>query len=187
MSLLAFTTAVLGCTYAGFIVPFSATGVSRVAVGVLLLIGGIIQVLAGMWEFRKENTLAATLFTAYGGFIAVIGIIFLPIFGIVPAGASLAPFNTVLGLLFLCWAIFNAVLIAGALKTNAVALATLVLLFATFVLLTIGQLAGYNGVLLRIGGWLGIATALVAWYTSLATLTREENLPLPLGPVDIRR
>jgi succinate-acetate transporter protein len=181
MSILAFTTAVLSCVYAGFIIPFGVSGGTRTVVGALLFIGGIVQILAGMWEFRKDNTLAATLFTAYGAFITTVGLVF-----IIAAGAALANLSNVLGLLFLCWTIFNAVLIAGALRTSTALLAALGLLFIAFAFMTIGHLAGFNGVLLRIGGWIGIITALVAWYVSLASLTREENLPLPTGPEPMR-
>ena len=59
----------------------------------------------------------------------------------------------------------------------------MILLFVAFLLLTIGQLAGGSSVLLAIGGWFGIATAVVAWYTALAGLLRSMNSPyqLPMG------
>ena len=36
--------------------------------GVALAFGGIAQLLAGMWEFRKGNVFGATVFTSYGAF-----------------------------------------------------------------------------------------------------------------------
>src|SRR5690349_24507061 len=77
LSALAFTTAIIGCSYAGWIVPSLRTGIS-LAVAVALFYGGIVQILAGMWEFRKDNTFAATLFSSYGGFLLAFGVIFLP-------------------------------------------------------------------------------------------------------------
>ncbi len=68
MSALAFTTAILGASYAGFIVPSDRVGIN-LAVGAALFYGSIVQLLAGMWEFRKDNTLAATIFSSYGGFL----------------------------------------------------------------------------------------------------------------------
>src|SRR5260370_16813530 len=78
LSALAFTTAILGCIYAGFIIPRSVASIS-IAVAAFL-IGGFVQILAGMWEFRKGNTLAATVFSAYGGFLMPLGVLFLPPF-----------------------------------------------------------------------------------------------------------
>src|SRR5258708_36526056 len=59
MSALAFTTAVLGCFFAGFIVPSRGAGI-RIAVSAALLYGGIFQFLAGMWGFTKAHTMART-------------------------------------------------------------------------------------------------------------------------------
>ncbi len=76
MSAFAFTTAILGCTFAGFILPGVGAGISLV-VAAALFYGGIVQILAGMWEFRKDNTIAATIFSAYGGFLVAFGVVFL--------------------------------------------------------------------------------------------------------------
>src|ERR1051326_7629475 len=81
LSALAFTTAIIGCSYAGWIVPSLRTGIS-LAVAAALFYGGIVQILAGMWEFKRDNTFAATLFSSYGGFLLAFGVIFLPGFGI---------------------------------------------------------------------------------------------------------
>ena len=37
-------------------------------VGLALFYGGLIQLLAGMWEFRKRNVFGSTAFSTYGGF-----------------------------------------------------------------------------------------------------------------------
>jgi len=84
LSALAFTTAIIGCTYAVFIIPSIRVGTS-LAVGAALFYGGIVQILAGMWEFTKNNTLDATIFTSYGGFLVAFGVVFLPNFGIFSA------------------------------------------------------------------------------------------------------
>ncbi|HZR42942.1 MAG TPA: acetate uptake transporter [Ktedonobacteraceae bacterium] len=182
MSALAFTTAIIGSAFAGFIVPARHSASIGLAVAAALFFGGIVQLLAGMWEFRKENTLAATLFSSYGGFLIAFGAIFLPVLGIntlIPAGVV----NPVLGLFFLCWTIFSAVMFIAALRTNMTLLLVLLFLFLSYLFLTIGELAGGNGPLLAIGGWLGIICALIAWYAALARLLESSNSPyrLPVG------
>jgi len=181
LSALAFTTAIIGCTYAGFIIPSIRTGTS-LAIGAALFYGGIVQILAGMWEFKKNNTIAATIFTSYGGFLVAFGAIFIPGFGIFSTLNASSSLHEALGLMFLCWTIFTGVLFLGSLRTNIASMLTLLLLFVAYLLLTIGQLASANSILLAIGGF-AIATALVAWYTALASLVNSTDSPykLPMG------
>ena len=181
MSALAFTTAVLGCFFAGFIVPPLGPGI-RLAVSAALFYGGIVQFLAGMWEFKKANTMAATIFSSYGGFLVALGAILIPgvgIFGAIVAGT----YNAILGLFFLIWTIFTGVLLLGALRTSLALMLVLLLLFVGYLFLTIGQFAGANLVLLRIGGWFLILSAVAALYTALAELLRDAHGPfqLPMG------
>ena len=182
LSAFAFTTAVLGCTFAGFILPGGGAGISLV-VAAALFYGGIVQILAGMWEFRKDNTIAATIFSAYGGFLVAFGVVFLPGFGILNALNRATILHPALGLFFLCWTIFSGLLFLGSLRTNIALLIVLLLMFLSYLFLTIGELAGANGVLLIIGGWLGIVCALVAWYTALADMLRSATgaFKLPMG------
>ncbi len=173
LCVLAFTTAVLGAYYAGFIIPYQTTG-SRMAVGAIIFIGGIVQLLAGMWEFRRNNTIAATVFASYGGFLAALGLVFLPginIFGFLGGASHLA-----LGLFFLCWTILSAVLLVGSMRTNRLFVTILGLLFVSYIFLTIGQLAVNNRILLGIGGWLGIICALVAWYAAMLSMAGTTHL-----------
>src|ERR671927_1192671 len=43
-------------------------------VGLALFYGGLVQLLAGMWEFRNRNVFGATAFSTYGGFWLSLGI-----------------------------------------------------------------------------------------------------------------
>lgn len=181
LSALAFTTAVLGSVYAGFIVP--SVGSIGIAVAAALFYGGLVQLLAGMWEFRKDNTIAATIFSSYGGFLIALGVIFVPGFGILSALTIALAMHPALGLFFLCWTIFTGVLFLGSLRSSIALLIVLGLLFLSYLFLTIGELAGGNIPTLVIGGWLGIVCALVGWYTALAGMVNSANgtFRLPVG------
>jgi succinate-acetate transporter protein len=48
--------------------------------------------------------------------------------------------------------------------------ATMVVLFAAYLLLTIGQIGDNNVILVHIGGWLAIATAVIAWIAAAASI-----------------
>ncbi len=182
LSAFAFTTALLGCVYAGFIVPSVGTNLS-IAVGAALFYGGLVQILAGMWEFRRENMVMATIFSAYGGFLAAFAAIFIPGFGILDLLNRTFAVHPALGLFFLCWTIFSAMLFLGSLRTNVALLGTLGFLFLGFLFLTIGELAGGVIALFVIGGWLAIISALLAWYTALAGLLSSGHsvFKLPIG------
>jgi uncharacterized protein len=184
LNVLAFATAILGCYYTGFIIPYEGAGI-RPALGAVLLVAGIILVLAGMWEYRKNSMVHATIFTSYGGFLAALGVIFMPNFTIVSALTSSGVLHDVLGLLFLCWTIVTGVLILGALRTSAFMTATMVVMFAAYLLLTIGQLAANTVILVHIGGWLAIATGIVAWIAAAASIistpSPQAAFRLPLG------
>src|SRR5438876_11122917 len=43
-------------------------------VGAALFYGGVVQLLAGMWEFRNRNVFGCTAFSTYGGFWLALGI-----------------------------------------------------------------------------------------------------------------
>src|SRR6476661_7832232 len=43
-------------------------------IGAALFYGGLIQLLAGMWEFRNRNVFGATAFSTYGGFWLALGV-----------------------------------------------------------------------------------------------------------------
>jgi uncharacterized protein len=169
LSILAFTTAILGAYLAGFIIPYQTPG-SRLAVGAIVAVGGIVQLLAGMWEFRRNNTVAATVFSSYGGFLTAIGLVLL--LGLTLGGLI----HLALGLFFLFWTIFLAILLLASLRREHFLAPTLGLLLVSYLILTIGQLAFDNRILLIIGGWIAIIAALVAWYAALTNMTGTTNL-----------
>lgn len=182
LGVLAFATAILGCFYTGFIIPYEGSGM-RAALGAVFVIAGIVLVLAGMWDFRKNYMMTATTFTAYGGFLVLLGLIFMPNFGFLSAvGGNL---SNLMGLIFLCWTIFLGVLWVGSLRANTSLIVALGLLFIAYLLLTIGALADNNTVLTMIGGWFAIATALVAWIASIASIlssaTPTSAFRIPFG------
>lgn len=190
---LAFTTALLGCSYAHFLVPGPRPGLGLLTVGpgmslfipAALLFGGIVQFLVGMWEFRRGETVPATVFSAYGGFLASLGLLLLPGFGLASTfGTDTVALNHALGLVYLCWLLCIAVLLLASLRSAHMLLTlVLALLGLSFLFIMIGEFANANTPLLMIGGWIGIVTALMAWYASLANLLAIEHSPLkvPMG------
>jgi len=152
-----------------------------VVLGLALAYGGIAQLLAGMWEFRNGNTFGAVAFSSYGAF-------WISFFVLVQFDlAKIAPdeVNAALGLYLWAWAIFTGYMTVAALRTTAAVFIVFVLLTLTFVFLGIGN-SGGNQSTIHIGGYLGLATAIAAWYTSMAavvnsTFGRTVMPVVPLG------
>jgi len=147
------------------------------ALALALIYGGFAQILAGMWEFVRKNTFGALAFTSYGAFWIGFYILLK-----VPAVASGDTTNTV-AIYLLAWTIFTLYMTVAAVKTNTALLLVFVVLSATFICLTIGNWGAGHTDFVRAGGWLGLLTALLAWYASAAGVINETHgkTVLPLG------
>jgi succinate-acetate transporter protein len=150
-----------------------------VVLGLALAYGGIVQLLAGMWEFRNGNTFGAVAFCSYGGFWLSFWAI--EVFYAKQLGLAAAP---AVGLYLWAWAIFTTYMAVAALRTNAAVLLVFLLLAATFILLAIGE-SGSHHTITHWGGYVGLATAAAAWYASFAAVTNSTfgRTVLPLFPL----
>ena len=163
----ALTTFVLSVFNSGMI----KTG-DGVVLGLALAYGGIGQFAAGMWEFVKGNTFGALAFASYGGF----WISFWWLLNHVPADAKGNDLNHGIGVYLLAWAIFTAYMFIGSTRVSGAVAAVFLFLALTFLFLALGKLtqsatATNSTGLYKFGGWLGIITALLAWYASFAGVT----------------
>lgn len=146
--------------------------------GVILFYGGVAQFLAGMWEFRTGNTFGATIFGSYGAFWMSLWA-FLTLYAkSVPAGG---PLNHAVGLYLWGWAGFTALLFVASLRTTGAVAVTVAVLVVTEIVLAIGNDAGSVNTI-KIGGYLGLATAACAWYT-LWAIVLESTFKRPVLPV----
>jgi uncharacterized protein len=139
-----------------------------------LAYGGLVQLLAGMWEFRRDNTFGATAFGTYGAFWLGLWFYFTKV-----ATPKTIPHD--LALILLAFAIFNTVLLICAAKVNMAVFAVFLTLEVTEILLAIGNHAG-NTNIIKAGGIVGVITAAAAWYASFAgvfnSLAGRSSLPV---------
>jgi len=148
----------------------SSTALPMVAV-LALTYGGIAQLLAGMWEFRRGNTFGAVAFTSYGTFwISLYFLVFVGLPAIPKAEVASA-----LGLYLWAWGIFTSYMFIASLRTTGAVALVFLLLAITFIILGIGNSALSGGTAttngtIKLGGYVGIALAIVAWYTSFAAV-----------------
>jgi uncharacterized protein len=158
-------------------------------VGFALFYGGLAQFCAGMWEFRNRNVFGATAFSTYGGFWMGIGIFVVLAFTTkFLAGYSGGDLDNALAWFILSFAIFNTYMLIGSMRVNMAVFLVFLTLEITEILLAIGNFnaAHTDGKHLwwvHAGGWMGIVTAAVAWYTSAAVVWNNQagRIVLPVG------
>lgn len=171
----ALTTFVLSVVNAGLI----AKGDEPVVLGLALFYGGLAQFGAGIWEFANRNVFGATAFCSYGAFW--LSFWFLAQFS--AAGLPPSDAGKGVGLYLLAWAIFTAYMTIAAWRVSMGVFAVFMALTLTFIALSIGAFAA-SAAMTMLGGWLGIVTALIAWYCSLAVVANFtfKRVLLPVGP-----
>jgi uncharacterized protein len=160
LSALALTTFFLGASYVHL---FTTTGF----IGLIFFFGGLVQLLVGLWEYRSGNTVHATAFASYGGFWLAYG-------AMLQSGTHAN--SAELGYFFLAWTIFAGITFLSTMRASFVQLGVFLCFFLTVLALTIGAF-GAIAVFTTIGGWLGIITAILAWYSVLASMGAPFSLP----------
>jgi succinate-acetate transporter protein len=183
----ALTTFLLSAANAG---TFGQTGLSAkgpgtvpVVLGVALAYGGIAQLLAGMWEFRTGNTFGAVAFSSFGAFWLSFWA-FLQFFAKDITDPKML--NHAVGLFLIAWGIFTAYMFIASLRTTAAIALVFVLLAATFFILGFANYGAHtNGI--KVGGWVGIATAVAAWYASFAAVTNSTFARTILPVIPLKR
>jgi len=177
LSAFALTAFVLSCFNAGFI------SAPQVVVGLALFYGGIIQIVAGIWDLRNGNTFGATMFCSFGAFWMAFAAILIPGFGIAQAYHTPAALETALAFFLLGWTIYACMMFLATFKTSVALIAAFAMVILTLAVLTIADFGG-GPTFTILGGWLGIMTALAAWYNALAGLlvSVKSTFQLPVGP-----
>jgi hypothetical protein len=177
LGLLAFvmTTVLLNLHNAGYY----ELGSMVLAMGIFY--GGIAQVIAGIMEWKKNNTFGTTAFISYGFFwLTLVALVDLPkqIVG-VPAtsGPAMVSFLVI-------WGVFTFFLFLGTLRLNRALQFIFASLTILFFLLAIGHQTE-NAAITKFAGYEGIVCGLSAMYAGFAQVLNEVygRVVLPLGPV----
>jgi uncharacterized protein len=166
------TTFVLSLINSGLVGTHAVPGggLLPMVAALALAYGGAAQLLAGIWEFRTGNTFGAVAFCSYGAF-------WISFYFIVQSVTKNAPTEVFsgLGLYLWMWGIFTTYMFLASLRTTGAIALVFALLAATFIILGIGNsaLAGTHNAIngtIKVGGYVGIATAIAAWYASFAAV-----------------
>jgi uncharacterized protein len=153
-----------------------------VVLGLALAYGGVAQLLAGMWEFRTGNTFGAVAFSSFGAFwISYWALVTFFVDSIPEANAGAA-----IGLFLWAWAIFTTYMFVASLRTTIAVAVVFFLLAITFILLGAGNSGDHTNVI-KWGGYVGLATAVAAWYASFAAVVNSTfgRVIAPVGALQV--
>jgi uncharacterized protein len=140
----------------------------QVVLGLALAYGGLAQLLAGMWEFKNGNTFGATAFSSFGAFwLSYVAFVwfFAPNLKAEDAAGAV-------GTYLLAWGIFTFYMWLATLRHARPVMIVFLLLWITFLLLAIGEYTSTKTIT-QVGGFVGLLTAIAAWYASARTIINE--------------
>jgi len=147
--------------------------------------GGAAQIIAGIMEWRKSNTFAATAFISYGFFwLSLVTLI-----DLAKLGWGAPSDETAMAAYLAIWGVFTAVMFVGTLRLNLALQVVFGSLAILFFLLAIGDFTGASAGFKHATGYEGVFCGLSAMYAGLAQVLNElfGKSVLPLGPVPIKK
>ena len=170
------TTVVLNLHNAGFY------DLNSMVLAMGICYGGAAQVIAGMMEWKKGNTFAATAFISYGFFwLSLVALVGLPKLGFA------ATDDSAMAAYLAIWGLFTAAMFVGTFRLNRalqVVFGTLTLLFFLLAYEHFNS-TGASTDFKHFTGYEGIVCGFSAIYTGLAQVLNEVlgKIVLPLGVV----
>lgn len=145
-----------------------------------LCYGGAAQIIAGIFEYKKNNTFGMTAFISYGFFwISLVALILMGKWGWISAASEPA-----MVAYLILWGIFTLLLFFGTLRLNRALQFVFASLTLLFFLLALGD-AAKNPSITHFAGYEGIICGGSAIYAATAGLLNEVfgRVVLPLGVV----
>ncbi|TFK33288.1 FUN34 transmembrane protein [Crucibulum laeve] len=157
--------------------------VPNLVIGMAIFAGGLIQFMAGMWEFPRGNVFGATAFSSYGAFWMSYATIFIPASGILAAYPDPQELNNAVGIYLVTWGMVTFMFLLSVIRRSVAFSALLGFLTVTFALLSAGSFTAMASVT-KAGGAFGIITALIAYYIGVSEMLAAEKsafMRMPLG------
>ncbi|KAL1850424.1 Meiotically up-regulated protein 86 protein [Diaporthe australafricana] len=143
--------------------------------------GGLVQLLAGMWEMAIGNTFGATALSSYGGFWISYALILTPSLGVAAAYEGTTHETSAIGLFLTGWFIFTTILLLCTLRSTIMFFSLFFTLDLAFLFLFCSEYAKNNGAntaalgLQKAGGVFGMLAAFLAWYNAFAGIADSSN------------
>ncbi|XXH03011.1 hypothetical protein Hte_009401 [Hypoxylon texense] len=173
-ALTTFVLSLVNCNARGVVAP-------NIALSLAYGYGGLVQLLAGMWEMAVGNTFGATALSSYGGFWISYAIILTPGFNVLGDYTLQADTDSALGFFLTGWFIFTFLLLLCTVRSTVMFFLLFFTLDIAFLMLACNYYALSNGAthaalrLQQAGGGFGIIAAFLAWYNAFAGIADSSN------------
>ncbi|MEW6439981.1 MAG: GPR1/FUN34/YaaH family transporter [bacterium] len=154
---------------------------SHVYVLPIVLFGGLIQMISGIWSLRSRDSLAAVVHGMWGFFWLSYGILSV-FFATNMLPMNPGAYSTSLGYWSIPLAIATWAGAAAASRSNMALFAFLTILGLGATVSVVGFLAG-SGIIVQAAGWILVAASIAGWYTATAMLLEWafDYSVLPIG------
>ncbi len=156
----------------------------NIVVGLALFYGGLVQLLAGMWELASGSTFGGCALSSYGGFWLSYAAIQIDAFGIATAYSETSDLQSAVGFYLTGWFIFTSLLVLCTMKSNLAFFSLFVFLDVTFLLLMLGEFLDSVGCT-KAGGIVGIITSFIGFYNAYCGLADDENSYIVGNPIPL--
>jgi uncharacterized protein len=156
-------------------------GMNSMILSMGICYGGLAQVIAGVLEWKKNNTFGATAFTSFGFFwLSLVVLILLP-----KIDPALKPDSTAMASYLALWGLFTFGLFIGTFRLSFALQFVFGTLAILFFLLAYGDYYDASAGFKKFTGYEGVLCGLSAMYTGLAVILNElyGRTVLPLGAV----
>ena len=170
---LGLTFFVFGMHNAGATVPIGTA--NGTGMGLALFYGGLILLLAGLFELREGNNFHALIFCSYAGFWLSRASLNISAFNFISNtyGTDSTVIDKGFGIYYLAWTIFTLGMLISSIRINIFSIVFFSSLLITYILLTASFFLLFDYNLLRAAGAFGILTAAIAWYGGFASLHKK--------------
>lgn len=172
------------CTFVASMINIGTRHIHNdtVNTGAAMFYGGLIQMIAGLWEISLENAFGGLAFCSFGGYWMSSASLKIPWFNAVETYATEAELNSAMGFFYLGWLIFTLILLATTIKSTILFFGLFVLVALRLLLLTAFKFADSENCEIA-AGVVGVLAALLAWYHAYAGLATHQNSYYVVDPV----
>ncbi|CAF0868956.1 unnamed protein product [Adineta ricciae] len=175
---------------AGATVPVTSS--ASIAMGLGLFYGGLVELIAGVFELRIGNNFYALTFLSYAGYWLGLASLYVSgSFGFTTGfltGSDNTALHNAMGVFYLAWTIFTLAMLISSIRTNVINVVFFFFLMLVYILLCAGFFLDDQYNLRRAAGAIGIFTAVVGWYKAFASLLiKGDNSYFDLPLFDISR
>ena len=155
--------------------------------GLALFYGGLIELIAGIYELRRGDNYHALTFCSYAGFWFGLGSLYVSgSFAFTAQVTAGDPRNHAFAIFFLAWTIFTLIMLITSIRSNVFHVVFFASLLITYVLFTASYYSSSHTDLRRAAGAFGILTSAVGWYIGYAYfMVKGENSYFELPLVDM--